>query len=48
MWVYLVSPIYLQNIHEYLRYLKESSRQKDKNRINLVEKYINSKEPIEH
>ncbi len=44
----LVEGIYLQNIHEYLRYLKESSRQKDKDRINLVEKYINLKEQIEH
>ena len=31
---------YVQNIDEYLEYLKKSSREKDKIRIPLVEKYI--------
>ncbi len=36
----LVNGIYVQNIHEYLEYLYNSSRQKDKDRILLVESYI--------
>ena len=31
---------YVQNIYEYLEYLKSSTREKDKKRIPLVEKYI--------
>ena len=31
---------YVQNIHEYLEYLKQSTREKDVLRIPLVEKYI--------
>lgn len=34
---------YLQDIYSYLSYLKGSRREKDKLRIPLVEKYINSK-----
>ena len=33
---------YVQNIYEYLEYLKNSKREKDKERIPSVEKYIKS------
>ncbi len=36
----LIDGIYVQNIQEYLDYLYNSQRQKDKDRIPLVEKYI--------
>lgn len=32
--------IYVQNINEYLEYLNNSTREKDKKRIDLVKKYI--------
>ena len=32
---------YVQNIYDYLEYLKSSQREKDKLRIPLVEEYIN-------
>ena len=35
-----VGNYYVQNIYEYLEYLKESKREKDKLRIPLVEEYI--------
>ena len=35
-----VGDYYLQNINEYYAYLLESTREKDKQRIPLVEKYI--------
>ncbi len=35
-----VGTYYLQNINEYYAYLLESTREKDKQRIPLVEKYI--------
>lgn len=38
----LIDEIYVQNIHEYLEYLYSSQRQKDKDRILLVENYIKS------
>lgn len=34
---------YLQNINEYYEYLKQSSRDKDKVRISIVENYIKNK-----
>lgn len=34
---------YLQNINEYYEYLKQSSRDKDKERIPIVENYIKNK-----
>lgn len=36
----LVDDYYVQEIHDYLSYLKQSSREKDKLRIPLVEQYI--------
>ena len=36
-----VGKYYLQNIQEYYKYLIESDREKDKQRIPLVKKYIN-------
>lgn len=35
---------YLQNINEYLDYLRKSTREKDKKRILIVEKYITDME----
>ena len=35
-----VGEFYVQNIYEYLEYLKGSEREKDKLRIQLVEEYI--------
>ena len=35
-----VGEFYVQNIYEYLEYLKGSEREKDKLRITLVEEYI--------
>ena len=35
-----VGDYYVQNIQEYLEYLKNSNREKDKLRIPIVEKYI--------
>lgn len=37
-----VGDYYVQNIHAYLKYLKQSKREKDKLRIKLVEDYIES------
>ena len=37
----LVGEYYLQDIYDYLKYLKSSGREKDKLRIPLVEMYIN-------
>lgn len=37
----LESGYYVQNIYDYLEYLKSSEREKDKLRIPLVEEYIN-------
>lgn len=39
----LLSDYYLQNIHEYLEYLENSQREKDKLRIPIVKQYINKK-----
>lgn len=39
----LIDGIYVQNINEYLEYLYSSTRDKDKKRIKLVEKYINTR-----
>ncbi len=36
-----VGEFYVQNIYQYLDYLKSSTREKDKKRIPLVEEYIN-------
>ena len=36
----LIDDYYVQEIHDYLSYLKQSSREKDKLRIPLVEQYI--------
>ncbi len=36
----LIGDIQVQNIYEYLKYLKSSERKKDIDRIPLVEKYI--------
>lgn len=36
----LVCDYYVQNINEYLEYLEESTREKDKQRISLVKNYI--------
>ena len=38
-----IGDYYLQEIHNYLEYLENSSREKDKKRIPLVKKYINKK-----
>lgn len=38
----LINGYLCQNIYEYLSYLKSSQREKDKQRISIVEKYINS------
>lgn len=38
-----IGDYYLQEIHNYLEYLENSSREKDKKRIPLVKKYINQK-----
>ena len=35
-----IGEYYVQNIYQYLKFLKDSSREKDKNRIPLVENYI--------
>lgn len=37
-----IGEYYVQNIYEYLEYLKNSKREKDKERIPSVEKYIKS------
>lgn len=37
----LIGDIQVQNIEEYLNYLYTSTRQKDKDRIKLVENYVN-------
>lgn len=37
----LIDGYYVQNIYEYLEYLKQSTREKDKQRIKTVEEYIN-------
>lgn len=37
-----VGEFYVQNIYEYLNYLKSSKREKDKKRIPIVEEYIRS------
>ena len=39
----LVNNFYVQNIHEYLEYLENSQREKDKLRIPIVKQYINKK-----
>lgn len=39
-----VNGYYVQNIHDYLNYLKGSNREKDKARIPLIEEYINNME----
>ena len=39
-----VGDYYVQNIHDYLKYLKQSKREKDKLRIKLVEDYIENRE----
>ena len=39
----LVNNFYVQNIYEYLEYLENSSREKDKLRIPIVKQYINKK-----
>lgn len=39
----LIDGIYVQNIDEYLEYLYSSVRDKDKKRIDLVEKYIKTR-----
>ena len=36
----LIDDYYVQEIYDYLSYLKQSSREKDKLRIPLVEQYI--------
>lgn len=36
----LIDGYYVQNIYEYLEYLKQSTREKDKQRIKTVEEYI--------
>lgn len=41
-----INGIYAQNIDEYLEYLKLSERQKDKDRIELVKKFIKSTKSI--
>ena len=38
-----VGDFYVQNIYEYLDYLKSSNREKDKKRIPIVEEYIKNK-----
>ncbi len=38
----LVDGVYVQNIEEYLQFIKSSTRQRDKDRIALVENYIRS------
>lgn len=38
-----VGDFYVQNIYQYLEYLKSSKREKDKKRIPIVETYINKK-----
>ena len=43
----LINGYLCQNIYEYLRYLKNSEREKDKLRIPIVEEYINNKEKKE-
>ena len=35
-----IGEFYVQNIYQYLEYLKNSTRQKDKERIPIVEEYI--------
>lgn len=35
-----IGEYYVQNIEEYLEYLKNSKRQKDKSRISMVEEYL--------
>lgn len=37
-----IDGIYVQNIYQYLEFLKGSEREKDKQRIGLVEEYIKS------
>ncbi len=37
-----IDGIYVQNIYQYLEFLKGSKREKDKQRIGLVEEYIKS------
>ena len=39
-----VGDYYVQNIHDYLKFLKQSKREKDKLRIKLVEDYIENRE----
>ena len=39
----LVNNFYVQNIYEYLEYLENSAREKDKLRIPIVKQYINKK-----
>lgn len=39
----LLNGIYVQNIDEYLEYLKNSTRDKDKKRIDLVNQYIKTR-----
>ena len=36
----LVGDYYAQNLHEYLEFLKSSSRKKDQDKIEIVKKYI--------
>ena len=43
-----IEDYYVQNIHEYLEYLKSSNREKDKLRIPIVEKYIRENEELIH
>lgn len=38
-----IGEFYVQNIYEYLNYLKSSEREKDKKRIPIVEEYINNR-----
>ena len=38
-----IGDYYVENIYQYLEYLKTSKRDKDKKRIGLVEKYIEEK-----
>ena len=35
-----IGEFYVQNIYQYLNFLKNSEREKDKKRISLVEEYI--------
>lgn len=43
----LINGYYVQNIYEYLEYLENTKRKKDKEKYLLVKKYVNSKENID-